>query len=195
MKGHFLSFIFGLVCALLAFGLITLAASQPTGQPVQLMPLPTLSPLTVHVAGAVARPGVYVLPPGSRVQDALLAAGGASSGAQEAEINLAVPLKDGQQVVVAGLAATPSPAPSRAAALTPTRRVAAPIPTHLVGKINLNTASAQELEALPGIGPALAQSIVQYRQLHGNYKKIEDILNVPGIGPKTFEKIRGLIGV
>ncbi len=194
MKGHFLSFIFGLVCALLAFGLIQLAAGQPAGRPVQLMPPPTPLPLTVHVSGAVARPGVYVLPPGSRVQDALQAAGGASTGANMGELNLAAPLKDGQQVLVAAPGATPSPAPSRAAALAPTRR-ATLAPTHPAGKINLNTASAQELEALPGIGPSLAHSIVQYRQLHGEYKKIEDILNVPGIGPKTFERIRALIEV
>ncbi|MCC7355445.1 MAG: ComEA family DNA-binding protein [Anaerolineae bacterium] len=143
-------------------------------------PGPTSAPLRVDVAGAVVQPDVYVLPLGSIVRDAIRAAGGASPDADIAQVNQAMPLRDGMQVYVPrrGEMARVVPATSAASA-----------PATPGGKVNINTASLEELDTLPGVGPATAQKIVAGRP----YVTVEDILRVPGIGPATFEKLKGLI--
>jgi len=135
----------------------------------------------------VARPGVYYLPPGSRVVDALEAAGGALPEAAVESLNLAQPLEDGQRIWVP---ARGQPSPTYIAAATPT---ATPMPAF--PKLDLNTATAQELEALPGIGPVLARRIVEYRDRYGPFQKVEDLLAVRGIGPVLLEKIRPYVYV
>jgi len=187
--------IFGLVCGFLGAGLLLLVAGPPLGRPVELLPPPTPLPLAVHVDGAVAHPGLYRLPAGSRVQDAIQAAGGLSSTVASGHINLAALLKDGEQILVPDRSSTPTALPLRASNPTATRRPASPTPTRIAGKINLNTATAAELESLPGIGPSLAQGIIDYRLRHGKFKKIEDIIEVYGIGQKTFDRIKNLITV
>jgi competence protein ComEA len=144
-------------------------------------PTATPRPLRVYVSGAVQQPDVYLLAPDSIVKDALLAAGGPSGDADLDRINLAMPLGDGQQVYVPhqGEENPPVQPPSRASGLE--------------GKININTAVLAELDSLPGIGPVMAERIVEYRQTHGPFVQPEDITNVPGIGPATFEEIRDLI--
>ena len=187
---------FGLICALLATGLITLVARQPSGEPVALSPPPSPAPLMVHVNGAVAQPGVYTLPPGSRVQDAIEAAGGFLDEADEGSLNLAAVLEDGSQITALSHQPTQQPPPepttiTRGESIlltTPSRS-----PTPVGQRVNINTATQEELESLPMIGPVLAKQIIDYRQANGPFKKIEDIVDVPGIGPKTFEVIKELI--
>jgi len=133
------------------------------------------------VAGAVPRPGVYELPDGSRVKDAVDAAGGFLAEADRTGLNLAAPLEDGQQLQIPFLAGAE---PVGAA------RVDEPAALDL---IDINTADAETLSTLPGIGPTLAQRIVEYRETWGDFYYIEDIMNVEGIGPSTFENIKDLI--
>ncbi|NLM45994.1 MAG: ComEA family DNA-binding protein [Firmicutes bacterium] len=125
----------------------------------------------VHVAGAVRRPGVYTLPAGSRVIHALEAAGGVLPDGDEHALNLAEPLSDGRRISVPFLG---QEAPAAAAG----------------GKININTATAEELDRLPGIGPAKAAAIVAYREKNGPFQALEDLVNVSGIGPSTVETLR-----
>lgn len=140
--------------------------------------------LVVHVAGAVARPGVTELPAGARVTDAIEAAGGATEGADLDALNLAAPVVDGQQVYVPeqGEAAPPSPA-------------ATPAGSGATGMVNLNTADASTLESLPGIGPALAQRIIDHRSEHGPFPSVEALTDVAGIGPAILDQLRDLVTV
>ncbi len=178
---------FGVAVGLLAAGLILFASRAPRGEPVELLPPPTPLPMLVHVSGAVAAPGVYSLPPGSRVQDAVAAAGGLLADANDGLLNLAALLVDGQKVVV----------PTRAAAATPGGGQGEAPPDHRSGGVdllvNINTASQAELETLPGIGPSLAQAVIAYREANGLFTSLEGIQAVVGIGPVTFEEIKDLI--
>jgi competence protein ComEA len=141
----------------------------------------TPRPLRVYVSGAVQRPDVYTLPPDSIVKDAMMAAGGAADGADLDRINLASSVADGQQIYVPwqGEENPPVQPPS-----------AQPVSG---GKVNVNTADAAALESLPGIGPTLAQRILDYRQAHGPFARVEDIMEVSGIGQGIFDKIGDLI--
>lgn len=149
--------------------------------------LPTAAPIVVHVVGAVARPGVYTLPAKSRLVDAVNAAGGLAPGADPERINLADFLRDGGQVYVPflGTPLPPSPTPLNA-----------PLPPGSEARlVNINTATAAELEALPGIGPAYAGRIIAYREAHGPFKAPEEIMQVQGIGPARYEQIAPYITV
>ena len=130
--------------------------------------------VVVHVAGAVAEPGVYRLPAGSRVTDALERAGGASGRAAPDLINLAARLADGQQVVV------PERSPSGAAAATDAA---------IEGPISLGSADAADLETIEGIGPVTAADILAYRDEHGGISSVEQLDEIPGIGPTTIEAL------
>lgn len=164
----------GVLIGLLAAGLFHLASAPPRAQPITLLPTPTLAPLKVYVTGAVVSPGVYTLPAGSRVEDAVQAAGGFMPDAASEQVNLASLLQDGQQVNIPHLAGN----------------------SHVSGgRMNINTASAEELATLPGIGPTTAKKIVDYRLQYGPFRTIQDIQNVPGIGPATFAKIQDYITV
>jgi competence protein ComEA len=130
----------------------------------------------VHVAGSVKRPGLYELPEGSRVNDAVIAAGGAASGADLDALNLAAKVKDGDKVLVPAKGAgggAQAPPDGSGGAL-----------------VNLNTATADQLETLPGIGPSTAQKIIAYRTDHGGFRTVDDLLNVPGIGPRKLDQIK-----
>jgi len=143
----------------------------------------TPAPIRVHVSGAVRQPDVYELPPGSIVKDAVEAAGGPADDADLDGVNLAVELRDQQQVYVPrqGEVSPMSPAVGGGGASA--------------GPVNINTATAAELETLPGIGPKTADTIIEYREANGPFETIEDIMNVPGIGEGTFEKIKDRIAV
>ena len=174
----------GILIGLVAAGLLLLIASPPRGEVIRLSPPPTAQPLVIDVRGAVSQPGVYALPPGSRLQDALQAAGGALPDADLGGLNLAAPLDDGAAIRVPLQGEVINP-PSRSGGVT--------IPESPGGLININTADQEELESLPGIGPVLAQQVIEYREANGPFPSIEAIENVPGIGPGIFEKIKDLI--
>lgn len=166
---------FGVLCGLAAAGLIILITSPRRGHAIQLAPASGSGPVLVHVSGAVEAPGVYELPLGSRARDAIEMAGGASEDADLNRINLARVLQDGQQIHV-------------------------PIVGDDSGEavqfpININIASVEQLSQLPGIGEVTAQAIIDYRESQGPFQRIEDIQNVSGIGPNTYENIRELISV
>jgi competence protein ComEA len=141
----------------------------------------------VQIAGAVPRPGVYALAQGSRVQDAISAAGGFLAEADKTGINLARALEDGEQLEIpytegaSPVLGTPLPASTESASSAEL--------------ININTASLAELDSLPGIGPTTAQKIIDYREQSGPFLAKEDIINVSGIGPGTYERIKDLITV
>lgn len=145
----------------------------------------------VHVAGAVAKPGVYRLPAGSRVIDGVSAAGGARPDADLSAINLARPLSDGERVYIPRRGEVP-PA---AAAGDPSGGGGGGGSGGTSDKVNINTASVSELEQLPGIGEVIAQRIVDYRTQHGPFKTVRDLLKVDGIGEKKFESIQDHVTV
>lgn len=151
-------------------------------------PGPSVTPvaLIVHVAGWVEEPGVYELPDGSRVIDALDAAGGPKRGAELSALNLAAPLTDGQQVLVVREAEVAAPSGTAEAAGV------APVGAALV---NVNNATVEELETLPGIGEVLAATIVQYREEHGPFTSVDQLEDVSGIGEVTLEELRDLITI
>ena len=158
--------------------------------------------ITVYVSGAVAKPGLHEIAPGSRAVDAIEAAGGMTEEANKDRVNLAKICKDGMQVNVPRLSAKElrklkqaqnvyvgDSANAVANAVQPVNYVSAVQQDYSDGKIRLNSATIEELEELPGVGEVTAQRIVEYRNLHG-FNKIEDIMNVKGIGQAKFNKMR-----
>ena len=164
------------------------AVEGPTGSSAPGEPAPAVGPpettgdlepgevITVHVAGAVARPGLVQLPPDARVADAVAAAGGVAEGADPASVNLAARLVDGSQVVV--------PAEGEPAVGESADRL-----------VRVNHADASELEALPGVGPVLAERIVGHREANGPFAVVEDLLGVPGIGEAKLASLRDFVAV
>lgn len=178
--------IVGVLCALLVTGGAVLYVRWPVSQPIEIVepsPPSIVSPeeLAVYVTGAVASPGVYYLPEESRVQDALEAAGGPALNADLNRVNLAQRLHDEDHLYFPEVGEESLP------------------PTSGMGSgatlININTASAPELETLPGVGPALAQSIVDHRETHGPFASVEEITEVRGIGQAILDEIRELVTV
>jgi competence protein ComEA len=160
---------------------------------VTVTPRPTVLPpsIIVDVRGAVNKPGVYTLPSGSRVQDALVLAGDVTSSADTRPLNLARRLNDGEQIYVPRIGEV---TPTVVAA--PGRGVPLNAPTKIPGgKININTGTLAELDTLPGIGPAIAQRILDYRAQNGDFKTSEDLKKVRGIGDAVFDQIKDLIAV
>jgi competence protein ComEA len=138
--------------------------------------------IVVDVVGAVRRPGLYRLPERSRVADALARAGGATRRAQLDLVNLAAPISDGEQIVVPrrGSAAPAGPGAGGPSAA-------------LSGPVHLNTATLEQLDALPGVGPVTAQKILDYRQEHGAFGSVDELDAIPGIGPARLEQLRELV--
>ncbi len=190
---------FGQVAFLSIVGIVILAViyailrrPEPSSPPlvITLQPRPTVEPATptpatidVYVSGAVKKPDVYTLPLNSNVKDAITAAGGVTAEADLDRINLASRLSDQMQVYVPRKGEGAPPAPNGATPGTATE------------KININTASVEELDKLPGIGPSTAQAIVDYRTKNGAFKTIDGIKDVPRIGDALFEKIKDQITV
>jgi competence protein ComEA len=147
---------------------------------------PVRSILVVHVVGEVERPGLYRLRDGARIADAVRRAGGARHGADLAALNLAAPLVDGVQVLVPSRATTEPGAPPSSGAGAAGGVAGAPA-------VSLSSASVEELDELPGVGPITAQKIVDYRAEHGPFASVDDLDAVPGIGPTRIEQLRDLV--
>jgi len=182
-----LNVVSGILFGLFVAAVIWVVSRNPSGEAVTLRPVPTEKPIVVHITGAVPRPGVYALPEGARVQDVISAAGGFLAEADKQFINLARVLDDGEFLEI--------PYAEGFSPVIPT-----PIPNIIQpgsdsDLININTASTFELETLPGIGPTIAQKIVDYREQNGPFVSNEDIVNVSGIGPGIYERIKDLITV
>jgi competence protein ComEA len=139
--------------------------------------------VVVHVVGAVRRPGLYRLRDGSRVADAVGRAGGATRKADLELVNLAAPVSDGTQIVVPRKA----PPPAAGAAAEGGEGEAQ------TGPVHLNSATVEDLDGLPGIGPVTAQKIIDYRQQNGAFSSVDDLDAIPGIGPKRLEQLRELV--
>lgn len=157
------------------------AGTEPTAVTLESTRAEPRPQLVVHVVGAVRRPGLYRLREGNRISDAVRRAGGATPRADLALVNLAAPLADGTQVVV------PARAPAGAAGAPGT---GAPAPA---GPLHLNTATAEQLDELPGVGPVTAEKIVAYREKHGAFSSVDELDAIPGIGPARLEQLRELV--
>ena len=200
------------------------AAPVVGGGPAPAPSVAPTAEIVVHITGAVRKPGVYHLPPGARGDDALKAAGGPTEGAAPDALNLAAHLEDGSQIHVptrkeqAASSAPPSPdafiKKETGVAAKPEKTAGKPVAQRSAahsghanrgggGKlkadsgvtININTADAQTLQKLPGIGPAMADRILDYRKSNGGFKNPEELMEVSGIGPKKYAKMEPLVRV
>jgi competence protein ComEA len=146
-------------------------------------PVETLSPaarLVIDVQGEVVAPGVYELPPGARVGDAIKAAGGVRKGSSTSSVNLARFVEDGEQIFVSSDTASGS---------------GEVIPSRVAGKLNLNRATESEFDGLPGVGPVLAKRIIAYRSANGNFASVSELQKVSGIGPAKFNELQDFVTV
>ena len=184
----------GVMAGFVLAGLLFFISRIPSGKPIVLQSAPTKAPIAVHVIGAVPRPGLYEFSEGARVQDAIDAAGGLLSGANVNSVNLAALLEDGQQLNIPFKdGASPETTSSDDELVLPGATEERDLTVDTGDKININTASLEEFDSLPGIGPTIAQRIVDYRTENGPFQTIEDIMNVSGVGPSTFDNIKDLI--
>jgi competence protein ComEA len=173
---------FVFVC-IVSIAIVARGHSQPI---VEAAPIVVAPPkVMVDVAGGVKSPGLYELPANSRVMDAITAAGGTRPGTDTSDINLARIIKDGEQIYVDPLTATNSNLGSG-----PTR-----VTKRKSGPININRASATELDTLPGIGPVIASRIVEYRKKNGPFASVEDLQKVSGIGVAKFTQLKSKVRV
>jgi competence protein ComEA len=156
------------------------AGSAPAQRPLEAVEAAAPPALVVHVVGSVRRPGLYRLREGARIADAVARAGGATKRADVSLVNLAAPVVDGAQVVV----------PRRAAATAAGGGAGEAAAGQPAGPLHLNTATLEQLDALPGIGPTTAQKILDFRDEHGAFTSVDELDAVPGIGPARLEQLR-----
>lgn len=186
MARRLVPYLLGLFTGLLASGILYLMLSPPRGSPIALQPPPTPGPIRVHIAGSVNQPGVYSLDRRAIVAEAIEAAGGASVDANLELVNLAAPLSDGAKVTV------PAVGDLSAGGEAPQPVVE---PASSQERLDINSATAPELERLPGIGPSLAEEIVSFRNANGPFQTVDDLQHVSGIGPAKLDAIRDLVEV
>ena len=185
----------GVLVGFLLAGVVFYVSRLPSGETIALLPAPTVAPIAVDVTGAVVRPGMYKFPEGSRVQDAIDAAGGLLADAETSALNLAARLEDAQQLEIPYKEGT-APAATEA----PVFSYSAPDETDSESDsetelIDINTATLEQLDTLPGIGPTTAQKIIDYRTANGPFVSVEDLMYVSGIGPSTLDNVRDQITV
>ena len=188
-----------LLAAAAALALLLLAARfvLPAGTTTSAAPLPPpptpgasaagapAARVVVDVVGAVRQPGLYRLGTASRIADAIARAGGATGKADLAQVNLAAPLADGEQVVVPRRGSPGAPASGGGANSTGGAEPSAPV--------QLSTATLEQLDSLPGIGPVTAQKILDYREKHGAFRTVDELDAIPGIGPARLDQLRDLV--
>lgn len=189
----------GLVAAIAVVAYLMAGASSaprpevviPMATPLPARPTPVAepTPMLVHAAGAVHAPGVYLFRGEARVFDLVEAAGGLAADADRDRVNLAAPLSDGLWMYFLRVGETTVPAPVGGSGLADGGGVAQS------GPLNLNTATAQQLESLPGVGPSIAAAIVEHRERIGGFASVDGLLAVSGIGPAKLDQIRGLVAV
>jgi competence protein ComEA len=160
-------------------------ASVPSGRGSATTSVPQSADIVVDVVGAVVRPGLVTVGAGSRVADAVVAAGGGRHDADLDQVNLAQPLTDGVRVVIPVIGQPPAVAGVAGTTATGTADGSAPS-----GPIDLNTATAEQLDSLPGVGPATAKAIVDHRTKNGPFRSVDDLLDVRGIGPAKLDALR-----
>ena len=181
-RGRALAYLAALLVLLAVGGRYVLdrpeAEPKPVAHALEVEAAPVRT-LTVHVVGAVRAPGLYELAEGSRIDDAIQKAGGPRPKAALELVNLAAPVADGQQVVV----------PARGASAS----VSAGSTTATGTKVHLNSATLEDLDALPGIGPITAQEILDYRAEHGAFRSVDELDAVPGIGPARLADLKPLV--
>ena len=181
--------------ALLVAAVLLLTRGDDTAPVVIMAPEATAAParaetdIRVQVSGAVMAPGVYAMTESDRVMDAISAAGGVHPDAELSGINLARRVQDEAHYRVP-FTGESDPAPTTTGEEIPLQGSASPAPL-----VDLNSATSRELETLPGIGPAMAGRIIAHREANGPFASIDDVENVPGIGPKTLESIRAMVTV
>jgi competence protein ComEA len=185
-----------LAAAVVALGLRYLRSSMappapPPAARVERSPAAVAGPI-VHVAGAVRRPGVYRLQPGARIDDALREAGGATARADLSAVNLAAKAEDGRQVLVPERPRPAGGAGAGGAATATDPAAAGALPGQ---PLNLNTATLEQLDTLDGIGPTLAQAILDYRDENGGFGSVDELAQVPGIGEKRMASLREQVQV
>ena len=201
--------LFSALLTALVLGSLVLFFRRDDNSPIQIfLPTPTAENATagaqsgqsitdeeirVYISGAVQVPGVYALTSGDRLEDAIAAAGGASAEAELSAVNLARRVQDEQHYHIPVVGETPPAWPS--AQVEGTGATQSEDDGVIGGLVNLNTASAVQLATLPGIGEALADAIITYREDYGPFKSVEEITNVPRIGPATYEKLRDMATV
>ena len=179
----------GVLFGLLSAGLILLICKPKSGRAILLRPPPTPMPVIINIDGGVLIPGVYSLPPRSRVIDAVNAAGGFSADASQGSFNLAAVLEDGTHIYIP-IFNPDLDQDTGSQAMVQTRSESGEI----IILVNINQASLETLISLPGIGPVTAEKIITYRENQA-FTKIEDIQKVPGVGPATFEQIKPFLTV
>jgi competence protein ComEA len=179
----------GVIIGLFSSGLILLVSKGSYAGEFELQPIPTNAPLVVHIIGGVAAPGVYRVQVNSRIIDVVAIAGGFSPDANREAVNLSQMVTDEQQItipfLIEGEIANSSPSGSQVLPSTG-------MPSKLV---NINTADTKILSELAGIGPITAANIIEYRQTHGSFQSIDELMNVKGIGISTFEEVKDLISI
>jgi competence protein ComEA len=172
-----------LVILLASAAIVIRGSSTQIVAPIPAPLVITPANITVDVAGAVAKPGVYALAEDSRVIDAIAAAGGANTGTDLSDINLARIIKDGEQIYVEPVVTQGKP------------QISAPRPRASSGPININRASEKEFDSLPGIGPVIAARIIAYRKANGPFSIVDDLQKVSGIGSAKFAQLKNKIKV
>lgn len=181
-------YIFAILFGLAIGGVILLLNQRQKTEPIKIFPTSTHVPVLIHITGEIVNPGVYDMKDGQRISDVIEAAGGLTEKADTKEINLASTIHDGQKIFI----------PSSINGTANDEVVLSPSDVEQSGvefPINLNYCSLEELIELPGIGQAKAEAIISYREQHGDFEVIEDIMNVSGIGPSIFENIKDKITV
>jgi len=184
------SILFGILVGLIFSAAIILITSTPSGNAIQLVPVPTQGPIKVYIVGEVKNPGLYSLPRYSRIGDVVKAAGGLEPSADKAAINLAAQVSDGEKIIIAAIQNNETDSSN---SVSSTKSASQQLSKE--NPLNINTATVEQLDLLPGIGPTRAADIIAYRQSNGPFASIEAIQKVPGIGQTTFDRIKDLITV